>query len=190
MLLLRAVFYARVFALEKVGLFTKGEKRQNTMQSKVEQFLLIFFQLLFDTATLSILKLTTLKARGCKQRLEYDPVYRISYAYTIYSSIEHNTPHSSSTRITHTRIPTHEAREGRSAKREALLRHSCCIHRLKRSRTSPHSPGPQPITLITASVRDDAVDVNHRQELSTSSGWQLACTRTAVAVSLSSIVSN
>ena len=145
------------------------------MQSKVEQFLLIFFQLLFDTATLSILKLTTLKARGCKQRLEYDPVYRISYAYTIYSSIEHNTPHSSSTRITHTRIPTHEAREGRSAKREALLRHSCCIHRLKRSCTSPHSSGPQPRTLTTASGADDAVNVSHRQELSTSSSYCCCC---------------
>ena len=40
---------------------------------------------------------------------------------------------------------------------------------MKRSLTSPHSPGPQPVTLSTASRADDAVHVSHRQELSTSS---------------------
>ena len=41
---------------------------------------------------------------------------------------------------------------------------SYCIHRLKRSRTSSYSPGPQPGTVTTASGKDDAVDVSHRQE--------------------------
>ena len=45
---------------------------------------------------------------------------------------------------------------------------------LKRSRASPHSPGLQPGTLSTASRADDAVDVSHRQELSTSS-WYCCC---------------
>ena len=36
---------------------------------------------------------------------------------------------------------------------------SCCVHRLKRSRACPHSPGPQPGTLCTASGADDSVDV-------------------------------
>ena len=36
---------------------------------------------------------------------------------------------------------------------------SCCVHRLKRSRTSPHSPSPQLETLGTASGAEDAVDV-------------------------------
>ena len=107
-------------------------------------------------------------------------VYRILYAYTNYSSKTHNTPHSSSTRI------THESHNSCTAQQFS----SCMLHKLKRSRTSPHSPDPQPATITTASERDDAVDVSHRQELSTSSGWQLAYTRTAVAVSLSSIVSN
>ena len=52
------------------------------------------------------------------------------------------------------------------------------MHRLKQSRTSPHSPGPQPETLTTASGPDDAVDVSHGRELWTSSSY------TAVAVSL------
>ena len=48
---------------------------------------------------------------------------------------------------------------------------SCCVHRLmKRSRTSPYSPGLQPGTLGTASGGGDAVEVWAivRQELSTS----------------------
>ena len=57
---------------------------------------------------------------------------------------------------------------------------SCCMHRLKRSLTSPLSPGPQVGTLTTASGRDDAVDKSPRQELSTSSSYST----TAVAVSL------
>ena len=36
---------------------------------------------------------------------------------------------------------------------------SCFVYRLKRSRTSPHSSGPQPGTLGTASGGGDAVDV-------------------------------
>ena len=51
---------------------------------------------------------------------------------------------------------------------------SCCIHRLKRSRTSPHSPGPQPGTPSTASGADHA-NVSHRQELSTSSSYCCCC---------------
>ena len=43
------------------------------------------------------------------------------------------------------------------------------VHRLKRSRTSPHSSDPQPGTHSTASGADDAVDVSHRQELTSSS---------------------
>ena len=39
----------------------------------------------------------------------------------------------------------------------------CCVHRLKRSCTSPHSFGPQPGTLGAASGADDAVCVCHRQ---------------------------
>ena len=42
-----------------------------------------------------------------------------------------------------------------------------------RVRTSPYSPDPQPGSLTTASGRDDAVDVSHRQELPTRSGCQL-----------------
>ena len=49
---------------------------------------------------------------------------------------------------------------------------SCYTHRPKRSRTSPHSPDPPLETLTTASGRDYAVDVSHRQ-LSMRSGWQL-----------------
>ena len=45
------------------------------------------------------------------------------------------------------------------------------MHRLKRSRASPHSPGSQPGTLTTASGADDAVDVSHRQESWTSSSY-------------------
>ena len=37
-------------------------------QFHAEQFEHIFFQLVFDTATRSILKLRMLKARGCTQR--------------------------------------------------------------------------------------------------------------------------
>ena len=47
----------------------------------------LFFQLLFDTATLGILeaqKLRMLKARGCKQRLKSDLLYRILYACMHY----------------------------------------------------------------------------------------------------------
>ena len=59
---------------------------------------------------------------------------------------------------------------------------SCCVHRLKRPRTSPNSPGPQPGTLGTASGADDAVDV-----------WAIVrscrrAPRTAAAVSLSLIL--
>ena len=52
---------------------------------------------------------------------------------------------------------------------------SCCMHRLKRSRTSPHSLDRQPGTLTTASGTNDAVDVSHRQELSTSSSYCCCC---------------
>ena len=36
---------------------------------------------------------------------------------------------------------------------------SCCVHRLKRSGKTSHSPGSQPGTLGAASGADDAVDV-------------------------------
>ena len=65
---------------------------------------------------------------------------------------------------------THENKDSSTAHQ-----FSCCIHRLKRSRTSPHSPGPQPGTLTTASGADDAVDVSHRQQLSTSSSYCCCC---------------
>ena len=54
-------------------------------------------------------------------------------------------------------------------------RFSCCMHRLKRSRVSPPSPGSQPGTLTTASGAGDAVDVSHRQELWTSSPYCCCC---------------
>ena len=65
---------------------------------------------------------------------------------------------------------THENKDSSTAHQ-----FSCCIHRLKRSRTSPHSPGPQPGTLTTASGVDDEVDVSHRQELSTGSSYCYCC---------------
>ena len=72
----------------------------------------LFFQLLSDTATLGILaqKLRMLKARGCKQRLKSDPLYRTLYAYTTYSSIivyhiPQNPPNSSKQCSYHTREP-------------------------------------------------------------------------------------
>ena len=40
---------------------------------------------------------------------------------------------------------------------------------MERSGTSLHSPGPRPGTLSTAPGAEDAVDLSHRQELSTSS---------------------
>ena len=46
---------------------------------------------------------------------------------------------------------------------------------MKWSRTSPHSPGPHPGTITTASGVDDSVDVIHRQELSTSSSSYCCC---------------
>ena len=59
---------------------------------------------------------------------------------------------------------------------------SCCVRRLKRLRTSPHSPGPQPGTLSTASGADDAEDVGAIVR-----SCRLA-PRTAPAVSLSLIL--
>ena len=52
---------------------------------------------------------------------------------------------------------------------------SCWVHRLKRSRTSPHSPCLQQETLTTASGADNAVDASHRQEQSTSSSYWCCC---------------
>ena len=98
----------------------------------------------------------------CKHRflsdvpVSYNVFIRIHYSIysvtrTTLSSYSHYTHayHNSSTRTTH--------------------QYSCCIYRLKLSHASPHSPGPQTGTLTTASARDDAVGVSHRQELSTSS---------------------
>ena len=77
------------------------------------------------------------------------------YMHTLYTVVRH-APHSSS----------------RDHNSSTAHRFNCCIRRLKQSRTSLHAPGPQP-GLTTASGRDDAVDVSHRQELSTKSDWQL-----------------
>ena len=59
--------------------------------------------------------------------------------HTLYTIMQH-APHSSRD---HSSSTAHQFR--------------CCVHRLKRSRTSPHSPGPQPGSLITSSGRDDAI---------------------------------
>ena len=90
----------------------------------------------------------------------------------------YNTQHAAQHQCSH---HTHEKHNSSTAHQ-----FSCCIHRLKRSRASPHSPCPQPGTLIVAPGRDDAVGVSHRQKLSASSSWQFVYSCTAViAVSLS-----
>ena len=68
-------FFMRVFFGLKDGPFSQKaeKKRQNLTQSKTDHFHHLFFvQLLFDTATLRILELRMLNARGCKQRLKSD----------------------------------------------------------------------------------------------------------------------
>ena len=76
------------------------------------------------------------KATTYKNNLKTDLLYRILYTHTIYSSITHNTPHSSSSRIINENHNSSTAHE-----------FICCVLGLKQSRTSPHSPGPQPETL-------------------------------------------
>ena len=55
-------------------------------QFHAEQFEHIFFQLVFDTATRSILKLRMLKARGCTQRLKSDISLK-NYMHTLFRAI-------------------------------------------------------------------------------------------------------
>ena len=61
----KVVCYASFLRL-KNGPVSEKAKKTDSYASKVEQSHHIFFQLLLDTATLSILKLRMLKARGFK----------------------------------------------------------------------------------------------------------------------------
>ena len=74
-----------------MGPFHKRLKKTKSYAIQIGAVSSHFFQLLFDTATLSILKLRMLKATGCKQRLKSDLLHRILYAYTFHSSIKHST---------------------------------------------------------------------------------------------------
>ena len=136
-----------------MGPFHKRRKNIILRDSKRRSFITDYCELQFNTATLIIQSFRMIKARGCKQRFKSDlvrnhlvPDIHLQYNYTV---VQYNTSHSSSTRDMR-----HENDNSSTAHQ-----FSCCVHRLKPSRTSPHSPGPQPGTLGTASGADDTVDV-------------------------------
>ena len=52
---------------------------------------------------------------------------------------------------------------------------SCCVHRLKRSRKSPHSPSPARNSRCRIGGRRGGERVSHRQELSTSPSYCCCC---------------
>jgi len=86
------------------------------------------------------------QGRCYKLRLRFEILYRTLYACTLFSITAAVCARNILVHLPGTPV-------------ELLL---YIYGRKKRSRTSPHSPGPQSGTLTTASGRDDEVDVSHR----------------------------
>ena len=74
--------FCEIYLGSKMGHFHERPKNRIFRNPKRSDFITYIFQLLFDTATLVIMKLRMMKATGCKQRCKSDLLYRILYAYT------------------------------------------------------------------------------------------------------------
>ena len=148
----KAVCYDRFFEVQKWALFIKGTKNIICCGLTRSSFITDFFELQFDTTTLIIPSFRMIKARGCKQRFKSDLLRNYLVPGRVYMQYYY-------TVVSH--VPQQQYSRHRRENDNLSTAHqfSCCVHRLKRLRKSPHSPGPQPGTLGAASGADDGVDV-------------------------------